>query len=181
MTYPQHAPRPEYGYQPAPYLADPGPPPTSIQVVFWLVLAQNTIGLVFGIVIAYLSKDALLAKQSLPSGVDPESVFQAGIALAVVFGVGFGALWILFAAKLRQGRNWARITMMVLCAVSLVLTPFNLLNPMSTTPITPLTLTSYGIGLVANLVILVLLACDPAKSWTPAKTAFLKTRAAPRY
>ncbi|MQA77575.1 MAG: hypothetical protein GEV10_03675 [Streptosporangiales bacterium] len=151
---------------------DPGPAPASVRAVFWLVIVQAVLGLAVGLPVAYLSKDAILAQQPATPGVDAEAVWSAGFAIGVVVAIGSALMWLLFAVKLKEGRNWARITMIVLSVISLVFTPINLLN---TAGATPVVLLSSLPGLVITVVILVLLARDPAKSWTPAKTAYLKS------
>lgn len=153
-------------------LSDPGPAPASVRAVFWLVIAQAVFGLVAGIPVAYMSKDALLAQQPATPGVDQDAVWSAGFTFGVVVAIGSALMWLLFAVKLKEGRNWARITMIVLSVLALVFTPINLMNTGGAAP--AVLLTSLP-GLVITVIVLVLLARDPAKSWTPAKTAYLKS------
>lgn len=151
---------------------DPGPAPASVRAVFWLVIVQAVLGLAVGLPVAYLSKDAILAQQPTTPGLDQEAVWSAGFAIGVVVAIGSALLWLLFAVKLREGRNWARLTMIVLSVISLVYTPVNLLGSAAASPAV---LLSSLPGLAITVVILVLLARDPAKSWAPAKTAYLKS------
>ena len=170
MTYaPQQPTHPPQRTWQAP---DPGPAPRSIQAVFWLVVAQSALSLVVGLPVAYLSKDAILAQQPATPGVDQEAVWQAGFAFGVFAALVGCAVWLLFATKLKQGRNWARITMIVLTVVSLAYTPLNLLD---TGGSSPLLFVSAVPGLAVSVAILVLLVREPAKSWTPAMTAYLKS------
>lgn len=135
------------------------------------MIAQSAFSVFVGLPLAYMSKDAVLASMPDTPGVDTEAIWQGSFGFTVVLSVGMAALWILFAVKLRAGRNWARITMLVLTALGLVVTPINLANTGVTIPATVMPAL---IGVAVGLVVLILLLAEPAKSWTPAKTAFLK-------
>lgn len=150
---------------------DPGPAPTSIHAVFWLMIAQTAFNVFVGLPLAYLSRDAILAAMPETPGVDKEAIWQGSFGFTVVLSLGMAVLWLLFAVKLRQGRNWARITMIVLTAVGLVFTPINLANGGAAIPAT---VVPALIGMAVALLIMILLLTEPAKSWTPAKSEFLK-------
>lgn len=53
---------------------------------------------------------------------DVENIANASKIIGVVIGLAFIGLFVLFAYKMRAGRNWARITLSVLGGLSIVLT-----------------------------------------------------------
>jgi hypothetical protein len=129
-------PDPDGGYQSglpnypaAPPPSDTGlpeqvyPPPREIVVSFWCYLVAAAIVLVNGLV-SIGSKQAVvtaLHKTSptlTPSQLD--SAATGAVAIAVVLAAIFAGLYVLFAFKLRAGRNWARIVLTVIAALDLL-------------------------------------------------------------
>lgn len=179
MTYPQGQPWP--GQPPMPYYPpgppqDPGRAPRAVLAVLWLVVGQVVLGLALGLPAAYLAMDEALAQQPPTPGIDQETLFQITFVATVVIVVAVSAVWVLFAVKTVQGRNWARITLLVLCGISVLTAPLNLVSGYVMDTLTPLGAMSSVIGLGLNVLVAVLLFSEPAKSWIPAKTAFRKAQ-----
>ena len=129
-------PDPDGGYQSglpnypaAPPPSDTGvpgqafPPPREIAASFWCYVVAAAIVLVNGVV-SLGSKQAVvtaLHKTSptlTPSELD--SAATGALAIAVVLAVVFAGLYVLFAFKLRAGRNWARIVLTIIAALDLL-------------------------------------------------------------
>ncbi|KFU76363.1 hypothetical protein SAMN04489729_2661 [Amycolatopsis lurida] len=101
--------------------------PGTINGAFWAFLASAVIGLLSG-VLAFASKDALVeatrnANRQSGTQLTEAQIDQAAtfiIVIGLVIAVAFALLYLLFAAKLRAGRNWARIVLTVLTALQLI-------------------------------------------------------------
>ncbi|MEC3979700.1 hypothetical protein [Amycolatopsis sp. H20-H5] len=107
--------------------AQTGPvPPTEITVSFWGYVVAAVIGLVGGILALGTQSD--LADQMRATNNQGGALTDAQIdqlatilsVLALVFAVIFAGLYLLFAFKLKAGRNWARIVLTVLAALALL-------------------------------------------------------------
>ncbi|WP_410648849.1 hypothetical protein [Amycolatopsis sp. cmx-4-54] len=101
--------------------------PGTINGAFWAFLASAIIGLLSG-VLAFANKDALVeatrnanrqgGAQLTEAQIDQAATFV--IIIGLVIAVAFALLYLLFAVKLRAGRNWARIVLTVLTALQLI-------------------------------------------------------------
>ena len=101
--------------------------PSTVEYAFWAFIASTVIGLVGGLLI-FGNRDAITdalrnSNTQNGGGLTETQIDQAvNIAMitAVVISVIIAALYLLFAFKLRAGRNWARIVLTVLTALSLL-------------------------------------------------------------
>lgn len=97
-----------------------------MQTAFRLFLAAIVLGLinsVLGFVGASAQIDAALAAQPLPPGVSREqfqTIAMAGFIGAAVFGLVLVALEALVVFQMRKGRNWARIVLAIIGALTVV-------------------------------------------------------------
>jgi hypothetical protein len=100
-----------------------GPAPQRIVIASWLIIAAGVVSLISTILsslnpVAALTPDQRAQFES--SGVSPESLGGIFTAVGVVIGLVFAALYVLLALMIRKGKNWARITLTVLAALSLL-------------------------------------------------------------
>jgi hypothetical protein len=101
--------------------------PSTVEGAFWAFIASTVIGLVGGLLI-FGNRDAITdalrnSNRQSGGGLTETQIDQAvNIAMitAVVIAVIIAALYLLFAFKLRAGRNWARIVLTVLTALQLL-------------------------------------------------------------
>ncbi|RLK60659.1 hypothetical protein [Actinokineospora cianjurensis] len=108
--------------------------PASVENSFKLWVLNALLGVVGFILTLLLGVDALrenaareIAKQNT-TGVDVDTVVTAGLVFAGVLAVGFFALYLLFAFKMRAGRNWARMTLAILGTIGILLSVLGLLT-----------------------------------------------------
>ncbi|HEY4022338.1 MAG TPA: hypothetical protein VGM75_26860 [Pseudonocardiaceae bacterium] len=110
---------------------EPGKPPTTLVLAFWgwvLTAAIRLLGAVVAITTRQGVLDTLNAA-NVPSGAQsnplPEDKIQLAanliVGTTVVVSVVFAGLFLLFAFKLRAGRNWARILLIFAALVDLLL------------------------------------------------------------
>jgi hypothetical protein len=119
-------PAPGYpaAYPGAPVALPPKPAvPGSVNGAF-AIFVLAAVWAVVSVILVFNSSiwDAALARARL-DGVDTtdvESLVNVVKTTAIAFAVIFAALYVFFAFKMRAGRNWARITLTVLAALSLV-------------------------------------------------------------
>ncbi len=128
---------PQYGGQPGyPQSGHPGGYPeqatkpktpstvTAAFAVYVLAAIMAAVGILLALnsdIWAQAVRDAGANAQDL-NGVSVESVVNIAKGLVIGVGIVFVALYLLFAFKMRAGRNWARITLTVLSALSLLST-----------------------------------------------------------
>ncbi|MEU0797459.1 hypothetical protein ABZ342_45975 [Amycolatopsis sp. NPDC005961] len=101
--------------------------PSTVEGAFWAFIASTVIGLIGGLLI-FGNRDAITdalrnSNRQNGGGLTETQIDQAvNIAMitAVVIAVVIAALYLLFAFKLRAGRNWARIVLTVLTALQLI-------------------------------------------------------------
>lgn len=94
---------------------------------FWAYVAATLVGLA-GAVALFFSRDALTDTMRRANGQNAARLTDAqidqavtvGIIVGVVIAVAIALLRLLFAFKLRAGRNWARIVLTVLTALEVV-------------------------------------------------------------
>lgn len=106
----------------------PAPPrPGTIEGAFWAFIAAPVIGLLGGLLI-FADRDRIAAglrdtdRQRGGNLTDAQldQVVTVTMITAVVIAVVIAGLYLLFAFKLRAGRNWARIVLTVLAALQLL-------------------------------------------------------------
>lgn len=116
-----------YGYPGQTQLPAEPPRPTSVTAAFWCFLLTAAVSVLTGI-LAFASsgwQEALAQgrAEAAARGVSSAN-FETAITFARVIGVivaaAFLALYLLFAFKMLAGRNWARIVLTVLAALTLL-------------------------------------------------------------
>ncbi|MEV7094962.1 hypothetical protein AB0M80_19205 [Amycolatopsis sp. NPDC051045] len=120
-NYPQSPASASPGQAPAP------PRPGTIEAAFWAFIAAPVIGLIGGLLI-FADRDKIAAtlrdtnRQRGGNLTDAQIDQTVNVTMitAVVIAVIIAALYLLFAFKLRAGRNWARIVLTVLAALQLI-------------------------------------------------------------
>ncbi|WP_189060428.1 hypothetical protein [Longimycelium tulufanense] len=126
-----------YGQQPMPgsYPAPPPlsepdtqtlEPPTEVKISFWLWIAGAVLSLLAPVLL-FASRDELLTEARRTQGgelsqAELETIVNATIGFVAVFFLIFAGLFVLFAFKMKAGRNWARITLTVLTAIIMLFT-----------------------------------------------------------
>lgn len=101
--------------------------PSTVEGAFWAFIASTVIGLVGGLLI-FGNHDSIAdalrnSNRQSGRGLTDTQIDQAvniAMVTAVVIAVIIAALYLLFAFKLRAGRNWARIVLTVLTALQLI-------------------------------------------------------------
>ncbi|MEA5365342.1 hypothetical protein VA596_37840 [Amycolatopsis sp., V23-08] len=121
-------------YPSYPASSDPSPSgaaaqarPSTIEGAFWAFIASTVISLLGGILV-FGNRDALADATRTSSQQSGSSLTEAqidqlvtiGIVVALVIAVVIALLYLLFAFKLRAGRNWARIVLTVITALQLL-------------------------------------------------------------
>ncbi|QKV73404.1 hypothetical protein [Amycolatopsis sp. Hca4] len=112
--------------------AEPGQPaaparPSTVEGAFWAFIVAPVVGLI-GAVLIFANRDAITttmrdANRQRGGNLTDAQIDQAvnvTMITAVVIAVIIAALYLLFAFKLRAGRNWARIVLTVLTALQLL-------------------------------------------------------------
>jgi hypothetical protein len=96
--------------------------PVTVVGAFWCFIATTVIGLVSAalIVLGKKSIEDAAHDANLPQGVDADRVADASTIVVAVLSVIIALLFVLFAIKLRAGRNWARIVLTVVTALDVV-------------------------------------------------------------
>ena len=118
MTNPSYpAPPPNtYPAGPAVRPATPGSV-TGAFVIYLLAAIVSILGIVL-VVTSNVWSRAIAENNT--SGVDTQTLVNTAKIVTVVVGLIFVALYLLFAFKMRAGRNWARIVLTVLSALSII-------------------------------------------------------------
>lgn len=101
------------------------PPPTEMVGAFWAYVVAALVGLIGGIML-FAAKQSVI--DALRSGNTnhtlTESQIQAAASVAVTVGlvvaIIFSALYVFFAFKLKAGRNWARIVLLIVAVLALL-------------------------------------------------------------
>lgn len=164
--YPGAAP-PPYGSDQYGQYGVPPQRPKEVDLAFWLWVASIVVGVV-GAVVAFSQLDALV-QQALDAqglGADPavRDAARAGAFIGVVVGSVIGlivvGLELLFAFKMRAGRNWARITLTVIGAIGILLSLVGFAQPQpGATVITGV------LGLLLTAAAIVAMFLPGAKPW----------------
>jgi len=96
--------------------------PTTVNSAFYIYLVLAALA-VLNVILVVTSGEldkALDAPGVQDSGLSVQSLVTAVRVTAIVTGVIVVALYVLFAVKMRAGRNWARIVLTVLTVLSLL-------------------------------------------------------------
>ncbi|UOZ07120.1 hypothetical protein [Amycolatopsis sp. WQ 127309] len=101
--------------------------PSTIEASFWAFIASTVVSLIGGILV-FGNRDALTtatrdASRQNGTGLTEAQIDQAvtiGLVVAVVIAVVIALLYLLFAFKLRAGRNWARIVLTVITVLQVL-------------------------------------------------------------
>lgn len=127
-------PRPDWTPQPAPPIAAPPinldndadriAPPTPVLVSFWIWIAGAALSVIGG-VIEIFQRNAIINSlaKAKPAGVSRDQYPQIAnltITVTVIVALVFAALYVLFAFRIREGRNWARGVLTVLTVLGVV-------------------------------------------------------------
>lgn len=117
--FPAAPPPSEYGQQPETYT-----PPKEIVASFWCYIGGAVVVLLGGL-LAIGQKQAILdALRSSNTTNATEAQLEAAanlvVIIAIVISVVLTGLYVLFAYKLRAGRNWARVVLTVLAVLTLI-------------------------------------------------------------
>ncbi|RCW46896.1 hypothetical protein DFQ14_101236 [Halopolyspora algeriensis] len=104
-------------------------PPQWVQLAWWLWLASVVVGLVRTVV--QLSDrrmliDRLRQVQPELSQSEVDAAANTGIMFALLLGLLIAGAFVLLANRMAQGRNWARIVILVFAAFNVVSTVFTL-------------------------------------------------------
>jgi hypothetical protein len=179
---PNYGQQPGYGAQPGGYANAPqysggygqpatpaGPAPNEVVRATLIMFVQAALGLL-GLILSFT--DSAGIKDSIREGspnLTPDQVdaaYATGLIFAIIIGLVFAALYVLLAIQMRKGKNWARITTMVIAGLSIL---FGLLGLFSSAP--TLNRVLGIIGLVLNIAIFALLLTRPAKEYFAARRA----------
>ncbi|WIX89959.1 hypothetical protein [Amycolatopsis sp. DG1A-15b] len=106
----------------------PAPPrPGTVEGAFWAFIAAPVIGLIGGLLIfgnrdkiAATMRDTNRQRGGNLTDAQIDQAVNVTMIVAVVIAVVIAGLYLLFAFKLRAGRNWARIVLTVLAALQLL-------------------------------------------------------------
>lgn len=134
MTTPSDPNQPPYGQQGfSGYPSAPPPqeapqatytPPTEIMASFWCYIVGAAITVVGGLLVITQRQTILDATRAANTSNLPDSTIQGAvtfaIGLAIVLSIVIAGLYVLFAFKLRVGRNWARIVLTIVAVLALL-------------------------------------------------------------
>jgi heme/copper-type cytochrome/quinol oxidase subunit 2 len=102
-----------------------GPPPKEVQASFWLWIAGAVLSVISALLVLTERDTVVDQVRATPDGASlsqeqVDSLVLVTLLIAVVVSLVVAALYVLFAFKARAGRNWARIVLALLTAVSLL-------------------------------------------------------------
>lgn len=99
--------------------------PNNVVIAFWTWIASAVLSLV-DLVLHFPSKqDMLAATRQLDTGGLTQQQIEQAASIAVVVGIVLSIvvalLYVLFAWKMRSGKNWARVTLTLLTAFQVIM------------------------------------------------------------
>jgi hypothetical protein len=163
----QNAPAYSGGYgEPA---APAGPPPAEVvraSLLMFVQAALGLIGLIFNFADADGIKDSIRDSDANLTPDQVDSAYTVSLAFALVIGLIFAAAYVLLAIQVRKGKNWARITTLVIAGISIL---FGLLGLAASAP--ALSRVIGIIGLLINIAIFVFLLLRPAREYFASRRA----------
>lgn len=148
-----------YGEQTGPT----GPAPATViraTLLMFLQAALGLVGLIFSFADADGLKDSIRDSDSSLTPDQVDSAYTLSLAVAVVIGLIFAAAYVLLAIQVRKGKNWARITTLVIAGISIL---FGLLGLAASAP--ALSRVLGIVGLLINIAIVVLLVLKPSSEF----------------
>lgn len=99
-------------------------PPSEIMAAFWCYIVGAVITVVGGLLVLTQRQAIVDATRAANTSNLSDSTIQAAanvaVAIAIVLSLVFAGLYILFAFKLRVGRNWARIVLTIVAVLALL-------------------------------------------------------------
>jgi hypothetical protein len=105
--------------------------PATITIAFWAFIASTLLGLANGVVtllsgnsVGQVAQTVIVGDGTDGADTQVSQVTTAASAGALVFSVIMSLLYLLFAAKVRAGRNWARILLTVIAGLQLLAITF---------------------------------------------------------
>jgi hypothetical protein len=105
--------------------------PTTITIAFWAFIASTLLGLASGAVtllsgnsVGQVAQTVIVGDGTDVADTQVSQVTTAASAGALVFSVIMSLLYVLFAAKVRAGRNWARILLAVIAGLQVLAITF---------------------------------------------------------
>jgi hypothetical protein len=101
------------------------PAPTEIVIAFWAYVVGAVVGVIGGIMLLGAKQsliDSLRASNTNGALTDTQIQSAAGVAVTVgiVVSIIVAALYVFFAFKLKAGRNWARIVLLIIAVLALL-------------------------------------------------------------
>jgi hypothetical protein len=101
--------------------------PTTITIAFWAFIASTLLGLASGVVtllsgnpVGQVTQTVIVGDGTDTADTQVSQITTATSAGVLVFSVIMSLLYVLFAAKVRAGRNWARILLTVIAGLQLL-------------------------------------------------------------
>jgi hypothetical protein len=149
--------------QPAGPTASAPPEVERAALGLFALVALNLVNLIVSLTQREAFADVLRDRNTGLTESQIDTAVTVGIVTSVVFGLAFMALYVWLAFMLRQGRNWARVTVTVLLGLGVVFGLVGLVQPGTTLGKLIDVLT-----LATAVVVIVLL-------WRPAASAFFTT------
>lgn len=125
------------GFPAAPAPVDNGPqptftPPTTVNAAFWCYIV-GAVAVVVGALLFLGQKQTILdtLRNNNNAGLTEsqlEAAANTGVTVGLVFAIIVAALYAFFAFKMRAGRNWARIVLLIVAILALLSLLTNLSN-----------------------------------------------------
>ena len=151
----------------APIDTPKGPPPRQVETavrLMFAIVALQVVSFVASLGLRDQIIQQALAKNPAASAETVRAAARVGFSVGLGLGVVFIVLYGLLALQVRKGKNWARITTIVLAAIGL----FSLFNVISPSTLAVLRLVG-AIGFGLNLALILLLARRPASDYFKAR------------
>jgi hypothetical protein len=111
----------------------PSDPPRDVTRAFWLWIAGLVVSIGNLLVALPNANEAIARATAQPGGSAPgtrltadqlHSIAHTGLVATLVFTVVLDAVLVLFAVKMRAGRNWARVVITIYTAVQVIMLAF---------------------------------------------------------
>lgn len=169
--------KPGYGLRDLPpVVEEPGPAPNLVHVavVFaFLRIAFDVVGLLF----LPAAMDLVVGAQNRAVGLVlfGSGTIGFGVAVGIVHTVIWYGAWVPFVLMTLRGRNWARVTLVVLVCIDLPLTASNIYWVVQEFAV-PAQLVATVPALALDVLVIVLLRARRAGAWFKTATAYRKAR-----